>query len=235
MKKKVDILSIKLADLNFGKLRLRAAVKWLLQQIFPGKFEVDKLSDESIVEWAAKLVVADVINTNKGLMGWETASAWLIDFRDKVISLGMTQLDWIALSSQTVTSEMLKSLGKEELKKRSAILLNTHSGMIIKFLADYSGRSIEEITIGELLDLSEMDWLRCGKNFWYCASKTRKKLREIGFSYEDGIFLQEGTRREFVERIMKREGLNLNQARMVVDIAKKYGWIKKTHDWDTAQ
>lgn len=225
-----DIMKLKIAELSLSTAsRRNAIVRWLLNSE-----ESKNWTTEKLAKHLSDFTVVDVINKiNSPIRNWRGLAGWLVEFRDTVINFGLTKLDWISLPIRTINEEMLKGLGKKKLKEKSIILLGTLSGLIKQCLEDEFNKPAERIMIGELLGLSLDDWRAVQRHdFQYCVSSTRKKLLEIGFEYQDGIFLQQGTRHEFIEWLMKEESLNYEEASKMADIARKYMWIKKSADWD---
>ncbi len=55
----------------------------------------------------------------------------------------------------------------------------------------------------------------------------RDKLIEMGFGYDDGIFISYGTKRYWAEKVTEK--LGTTKAFEYVDVAEKMGWIKVLH------
>jgi hypothetical protein len=185
-------------------------------------------------ELAHRFTVADVIDAHNTPIAWSQCQLWLANFRDKVASLGLTKLEWIALPYESAR-EKFASIGKEKLKKKSALILEPSRKMLVALnnagsFDDVRG-DLQKITIGDLLTVSPKS-LRHFKNFQQSFVKVCQRLLEMGFTYEDGAFLQEGTRREFIQHLMRDEGLELDEAKKFADLAHKYGWIGKSSQWD---
>lgn len=144
----------------------------------------------------------------------------------RLVKLGLTHLDWKALPINTVTTQMLRRLGKKELLGRSILLLGTLSFIALRELVKYFNKDLLDITIRDLTGTSEETWDWSG-NLKRSIAKTRQKLLEIGFRYEDGIFLQEGTKRQLVEDLAAETNLSHNVVTKVVDVSQKRHLLKK--------
>lgn len=202
------ILSKKLDDLacfSVNPNNLKNAVKFLLQD--DKNFYAKKVTDETAAELSFEFTVGDVVKAYNRKVAWSWASSWLQDFRDEVIKLGLTQLDWIALSAETVTEEMFKNVSKKELKKLSILLLGTVKKALFKALSEkLKKNTLEEISIGDLLDISTDNWGKGRDNlFWEYVVATQDKLLAIGFSEEDGAFLRGKTSEIFRKGTLRRK------------------------------
>lgn len=237
------IMNLKIRTLGFNYIRMKAVVLYLLDKLKTynnGQSEITpeekdkrfKLTSKQIKKWASIFTVKDAILASGVRIDWGQCPRWQVEFRDKIMELGLTKIDWIALPvmNKIAFTKLLRALGKNELKKCSILLIKTPSGKMLEYLeCMVKKESAEAITIGELLNVHPNGWSFV--NFGWCVSQMRQKLLELGFKYEDGIFLQEGTRRNFVQKIMEEEKLDQKQAEIIADIAHKRGWIKKTADW----
>jgi len=87
------------------------------------------------------------------------------------------------------------------------------------------------ITIDDLLKTSRHR-IEFRSDFSISIVNLCRKLMEMGFGYEDGIFLQEDTRREFVEKLMKEENMSQRQARKFADLAHKRHYVGNSLKWD---
>lgn len=144
----------------------------------------------------------------------------------KLVKTGLTQLDLIFLPNATITNQMLRRLGKKELFGRSIFILGTLSSTALVAIEKYFKKHPLEITIRDFINTSEKMWDRYG-TLKKSVSKIRQKLREISFSYKDGIFLQEGTKHQLIEDLIAKEGLSRKTATKVVEIAQKRGWVSR--------
>ena len=147
-------------------------------------------------------------------------------FSQKLVELGMTQLDWIALPNSTVTTTMLKRLGKEKLRSLSVLVLDTLSSTALERLRWHTKKDVRETTIQDLLDFNPLEDRRhmdrsFVRSFAQSFLNTRNRLLELGFRYEDGLFLQVGTKRQLAEDLMKTESLSKQMAYKFVEIAAK--------------
>lgn len=141
----------------------------------------------------------------------------------RLVEMGMTHLDWNMLPCSTVTPAMLKRLKKEELLKQSILVLNTLSSTAAWAISEQLGYGSDwhKVTVGQLLNV---DVKRGG--IARSLSNTRRLLRELGFSYKDGVFLQFRTRRKLVESLMRDEAISRKTANLVAIIAAKQGWVE---------
>lgn len=193
-------------------------------------------------EWAQKLTVGELIDFLDNQFQRHKDRMYFVSeldrsekqFVDKLIQLGMTQLDWVVLPSSTVTIKMLKQLGKKKIGECSILVLGTLSSSALRSI-----KSAEERLDKKLLDFTIDDFLATpatawrgeyGREFKDSVAKTRQKLIQIGFRYEDGIFLQEGTKRRLVEDLMEKEGLSCQAAKKVAEIAQKRCWVDRFLD-----
>lgn len=168
-----------------------------------------------LLEWAKKFTLKDYIDAH-ALAAREFRLPG--DIKNDLITRGFNYLDWNELPASTVTTNMLKKLTKEELLRKKVIILGTFSSLALKVFELY--------TIDELLHTASENTWRHRKEFGVSLEKTRRKLRELGFKYEDGIFLQAGTRRELIERLMHHHPLKHKVAALVADVAERRGWVK---------
>lgn len=149
-------------------------------------------------------------------------------WRDKLIGLGFTQLDWIGLPPDTVPAAALCAVGPEKLSRLSVMLLGTLTPQALARLEEFFKKRAELITIRELLN-DTAAWLAPkGRLDGIMTLKrgiigTRRKLYELGFRYQDGVFLQIGSRRELIERIMAETNIERQAAeRVAAFIAANY-------------
>lgn len=142
----------------------------------------------------------------------------------RIIDLGLTRLDCVVIPQSTVTKDMLKSISKIDLLKKDASVLGTVSNLA---LTDYRHNDkspknpLPWPTVADLL--SQMPYAGISEKSW---KATRQLLEDLGFTYEDGLFLQWGTRRRFVEDLMKEEGYSRETCAIVAAIAEKRCWVK---------
>lgn len=226
------ILNLTIAKLNLSKRSQNALIRQMIKYV--GNHEELAFFYENetraITKWALRLTVIDVINKYNCPLQRSRCNLWLIEFQDKLIELGLTKLDWLALPNITLVGK-LRSENKGDFKKRSILILDTVSGQMLNFLENHLDKKPKEITIEELLAESTKKW-ETFHDFGRSLFNTRRKLIEIGLKYEDGVFLQEGTRRQFVERLMEEEDLGKKQAERIADIARKQGWIHRSLEWN---
>lgn len=183
-------------------------------------------------EFASTLTVEGVIRISDSLVQkklTETSGlSWryiqrreLHIFCRKLQEMGLNQLDWIALESDAVTTKMLRNLSKEKLLQMSILVLGTLNPKAIDRYLNHR----KDMAIGTFLKTSQSVWSR-GSNFVATLRNTRRKLFEMGLGYDDGIFLQEGTKRALAERLMRTYGLTQDVATSVAEVAEKEKWVK---------
>ncbi len=155
-------------------------------------------------------------------------------FKSELVKRGLTRLDWIQLPQASLTLKCMQSVSREDWLTKPVILLGTIPERIISDITrvivdDYkSSRVRPTLTIQELLE--------CPKK--YCHShiselqvaKTRLILRQLGFTYEDGWFMQFGSKRELLNNWMNQHSITKKEAEMVFVIARKEGWVSKPID-----
>ena len=225
--KEKDVFGLTLDELNFSTIkRLRAATRWLM---------AEKRLDETpalIKEMSCQFNVKDIIHSRHFP---DENAAWVKEFKKKIIKLGLSQLDWLALPNETVTPAMLRAVPKKNLEEKTVLLLGTLSPKFYRLLFEYIFGTLYSdvvLSIKMLLQLQEREWRRLG-NFDLCVFNTKKKLLAIGFEYPDGIFLQEGTHRQFIDKLMAtEEHLSRRKAGYITDIAFRRNWIRKTPEWN---
>ena len=232
-----NILGITIEEIGLSSsLHTARAVQWIYSLLMPE----DPIKDrKALIELASIISIADLINawdkSKSPHLIWSDPSMnmprWFKEIRNKLISMGLTRLEWVALPVQTLSPKKLKSLGKEALLQKSVLMLGTISVSTLNAMADQFGKLPHLITIGDILPLTEYEW---GYKTDYAMSAflTCRKLSKIGFGFEDGRFMQFGTRRLFVNDLIEKERISKKQARMVADIAYRQCWIKRTLRWN---
>lgn len=254
--RKEDILKLKISELGFSERIVSSIIRdasYYIRKI-EGCNLYDKESKRNIKKWAKIISVAEIISLRDEVIASED-KRWIMEFRDKAISFGLTKLDWLALPYETARKEF-GDYSREDLKRKSVLLLEPPA-KILRSICSYAENNRmfwaaeceeEECELGtddsrryELLGknipiraLLGMSRNKFGKrhNFSDSIFNLCQKLLEMGFEYEDGIFLQEGTRREFVEKLMKEEGLSKIQAQKFADLAHKLGYVGNSRKWD---
>lgn len=244
--KKEKVLALSISELGFTSDARNLWVEQVLQHGDPNfQRDFSEKGLRTLKEWAQKLTVRELmeaIDAERAKRGESrykrrlgSAEKQLID---KLVECGLTQLDWVELPSSTVTTDMLQRLGKENVCSLPARVLCTLSQRALHFLGcevlqNYSP-SPPDFTIQNLLNvplggLGKGVWSTSGiwKQFNTSVVKTRQKLREIGFRYEDGPFLQDGTKRQLVESLMEEDGFSRKMALRVAEIAEKRRWVAR--------
>jgi len=200
----------------------------------------DSLSYKRLNELAKQFTVKDFLDAeDASLRIWlkeeRQNSSWLLRLRiprlskeisRKLVKAELTQLDLILLPSATVTTQMLQRLGKKELLERSILMLSTLSSTALMAIQEYFKKHPFEITIRDFINTSKEMWDQHG-TLKKSISKTRQRLLKIGLGYEDGIFLQESTKRQLVEDLVTKESLSHKTASKVIEIAQKRGWVSR--------
>ena len=250
--KKKKVLQMAITKLGFNHRRLVAITIDLGRKINGTAF-YGELHRGIINDIAIRFKVADIISVYDRPIRVGKDSRWLLEFYDKALEFGLTKLDWLALPYETARKEF-RYCNKEELKNKSILLLEPSKMLIeaLKFhfepavnLLDEAELNLPdeldfdddhmvdeyEIPISYLLNMS-VNILKHHHDFERSIFNLCQKLLEMGFQYEDGIFLQEGTRREFVERLMREEGLSKRSAGKFADLAHERGYIGNSLKWD---
>ncbi len=132
----------------------------------------------------------------------------------KLIEIGFTRIDLIIMPPSTISLAMLKKISKKKLLKMDARILDIESGQ---------ARYVKNPTIAELLK----SYYPFGNSFLKRQDLAIiKTLTSLGFSYKDGIFMQHGTKRKFVENLADKEKISKKQATLFADIAEKRYWVE---------
>ncbi len=194
-----------------------------------------RLCEELARQFTVKDLIADVDeqiqDVSDYFLSWNEYFWIGRQLRDKLVELGLTQLDWIVLPNRTVTIEMLKRLGKKNLLRYSILVLGTLSSKAISSLQYEQQKMACQITIRDLLNISLRTWKeREGSNFSTSIANTRQRLRELGYNYGDGVFLQDGTKRQLAEDLRDNEGLSWKVAQKLAGVAEKRGWVARFVD-----
>lgn len=142
-------------------------------------------------------------------------------------ALGLTRLDSIVLPQNTVTKETLKAIPREKLMQMDASVLGTMSSTSLEyyrrgdaFWETYDDKDLlPPPTIAQLLAET------APPVFKESIFATLRLLKELGFDYEDGLFLQWGTRRKFIDDLVAEEGFSREVCAIVATIAEKHNWI----------
>lgn len=169
--------------------------------------------------------LATTVTMSDALTKFESFSPKLVN---ALVASGLTCLDVPSLPQTITSSRELRGLSKENLLAMDARRLGTLSSAALR--AYWSGYGkMPLITIGEVLASNPWE----GEQSYevrHCRQgllNTRRLLVELGFKYEDGPFMQHGTRRQFVEKLIAKDSLGKKQAAKVADLAMKYRWIPK--------
>jgi hypothetical protein len=135
-----------------------------------------------------------------------------------LVEEGLTHLHWHCIPALPAIPEKLEGVSKEQLLMLSPEMLKTLSLKAFLALTKASGKTYQrqKITIADLLkvDPSVVSELATCKS---ALSKTRTLLSVLGFTYEDGVLMQWGTRRASIEHIQKECALRPEEAARVVE------------------
>ncbi len=154
---------------------------------------------------------------------------------DALVTEGLTYLDVPCLPIHTATLTELRKLGKEALRETNVRRLGTLSAIAIRTILGANFRDYDEtrvLTVHDILEISP--WT--GEHAYECRTihqsllKTRAYLCTLGFTYEDGPFMQDGTKRQFVEKLTSEDGLSKRAATKVAELALKYHWISRFNE-----
>ena len=120
---------------------------------------------------ASELKVADLISawdkTSSPYLSWSldysqrspvNTPKWFKEACEKLIQIGLTRVEWIALPSSTVSLDALRSLGKEDLLKKRVLMLGTLSYKALKAVSSQLGKFPHLVTIEDLLSTTEDQW-----------------------------------------------------------------------------
>lgn len=160
---------------------------------------------------------------------------------ERLVKIGFTQIDCIALPARTMSVEVLKKIPRAELLKMDASLLGIFSEKYLRYISlvyvDAAGKEIPDIgslpaskrleydlVPGKRLTVSDV---LQGKYPWACSGKTLAMFKQLGFSENDSPFLSNGTKLqdEFRQQLMKEYSITWNTARRIVEVASAKGWI----------
>jgi hypothetical protein len=178
---------------------------------------------------AAKLTVSELIESyDRAPKEFWWAS--LERLTEKLAEFGLTRLDWFFLPQSTMTTEVISSLSKQEWLDQPAVLLGTVSNQLLQRLNPYSDPNPRTYLVRALLEgvaAQKYSWTLsylC-KNHRSSVENTRRVLRGLGFTYEDGWFMQFGTRRAAIKDVMSSYDVSEPEAEQVVDIARDRDWV----------
>ncbi len=148
---------------------------------------------------------------------------------DALMAEGLTYLDVPSLPMTTLSAQELRKIPKSDLLALDARRLGTLSSAAMRvYVYDSPYRERRPVsTVGELLASDHWGNDYQLDNCEQSLLNTRRRLAEIGFTYEDGLFMQHGTRRQFLEKIVAESGLTKKAAEKVADLAMKYRWVTK--------
>jgi hypothetical protein len=166
-------------------------------------------------------------------------------FKAKLIELGLTATDWprLAASTKEAAEVQLSSVrgGTQHIRFMSVALLPM-SGLALKMLEYYFQCDRGTIRVVDLLTTSQDSWcargydsvkpLRDGpfravgrrSDVSRSIQASRRKLRQLGFSWRDGIFLDEYSERWHVERIKRDLKVSTNRAAEIFRYARRQNW-----------
>ncbi len=144
-----------------------------------------------------------------------------------LIRSGLTHLDLPNLPAIAMELKVLKGLGKDALRLMDVRRLGSLSKRAI-YSYDPWRDSQEILTIAQVLESSPWTgndpWLR---GVLRSLQTTRVLLRTLGFGDEDGLFMSDGTRRQFVKKLISEDGLEERQAEQVAELAEKSHRVPK--------
>ncbi|HLM84320.1 MAG TPA: hypothetical protein VK254_03885 [Candidatus Bathyarchaeia archaeon] len=200
------------------------------------EYESETFREENrrVDELAKKTCLKDVLSSLERIYSkYRVPSEFHTSFRTcrkRFVELGLTRLDAIFLPQETVTPEMIKAIPKEKLLQMDARILGTISSTLLGYYrykdTDYKDLDLED----ELLPFPTVAELISKEPHWSfheeVLTATLRLLWDMGFTYDDGLFFQAGTRQKFIEDLMKEECLVEKAAYLVTRIAEKRGWIK---------
>lgn len=185
-------------------------------------------------ELAKKTCLRDVIRSLEAVYAkYRVPSEFHSSFRScrkKIVELGLTRLDAIFLPQDTVTTDMIKAVPKEKLLQMDARILGTLSSALLShYRYESNNREDTRYFEGELLPFPTVAELISKVPHWSfheeVLTATLRLLKSMGFTYDDGPFFQEGTRKKFIEDLMKEEGYSGEICAIVASIAEKHGWV----------
>lgn len=145
-------------------------------------------------------------------------------------NIGFTRLDSVALPQSTIKIEDLKKLSREKLLLLDARLLGTISENVtfknrIRHDRHFKEYFLAPPTVGDVISGSYYSDSRGLTK--KTENKTREVLAQLGFGYEDGPFMQPIDKHRFlIEDLVKNDEICDKDARLVVRIAEKRGWVK---------
>ena len=147
----------------------------------------------------------------------------------KIIPIGLTRLDCVALPQSTITLEDLKKLPRKKLLSLDARLLGTISEITAAKYSVYhdnhlKAHRLSPATIADVLKGKASKIFIMNK---HTENKTREVLVQLGFAYEDGSFMQPlDNRRALVDDLIANDHFDWDTAETIAEIAKRRGWVK---------
>lgn len=177
---------------------------------------------------ADEYTVADVIAAlGNDCIRW-AADLPVRNFIEALSTLGLTATDWLPLAGSTKRAHeiLLRRAGKNKGKLRAlSARCVLAPGEMSRALEQYFFRSIRDITIGDLMCISGEVWKPAHDvHIERTITRVRKRLRNLGFTGKDGIFLHESSRLWHIEQIQKTLGYSKKRARGLFDGATRLGW-----------
>ena len=145
-------------------------------------------------------------------------------FMSQLSSLGVSTIDWLHMPFSSLRGLYSRKLTKDEWRKEPILALEVFTDWTSAsdFHSAFPGFSgVGKISIKRLLN-----WRR--NRAWPVIEghrvKIRRKLRGLGFRYEDGPFMRQGTREEFERNLMAKHRLSRRQLNAILKIAKAERW-----------
>lgn len=189
---------------------------------------LDAASKQALASLAESYTIGDAID-----MLTEAKESCPDGLGAQLLEMGMTYFDWDGLPPETAT-ELLSTRTKEQLLGLDVRVLGTFSHKALRIIGEkFLGKdpgigSIPRFTIGELVANVSFPRLANSSYGTFAQSffKTKTKLEELGFGYEDGLFFQDGTARKMAEDLAIKYGFKFSRAQDIVGIAWQEGWIK---------
>ncbi|MFA5942178.1 MAG: hypothetical protein WC798_00685 [Candidatus Paceibacterota bacterium] len=143
----------------------------------------------------------------------------------RLVWIGFTQMDSLALPLATVSFAQLKRLPRKQLLTLDALVLGSlshHALFQLKEHRKWVTKSDKRFTIADILGMEFEDIQRYHKG----AAHTFLLLKRLGFVPKDGLFMRDDPLEKFAKELLStEEGITLAGAKKFAAIAARRNWI----------
>ncbi|MGE5297776.1 MAG: hypothetical protein ACM3KM_01285 [Acidobacteriaceae bacterium] len=192
---KSEVFKMTIAELGFSPNTRNKLVELVLYEgdgniCFDRAFGSQKTRLALCNEWAPRLTVSQLIAAYTRKIARDACRHPFIpkadkQLADKLVSLGLTQLDWIALPPASISDELLRRLGPEAVRKLPVLVLGTLSHSALNFLERELQKEAPDITVSDFIQFPRMRVIDGVKS---SVESTRQRLLRIGFGCDSEFF-----------------------------------------------